>query len=243
MKRLVVLSALAFVMACGQLTLAAEFSQMRIAHLSPDAPAIDVWVDGVLSWTDVDFDIITGYLLLRAGEHRLQFSPAGRAEPVIDILITLQGRAAYTLATLGPWNQGDLVPSLFVDDLSPSLFAAKIRFLHASPDLPAVDVALAEGTVLYANLAFGEATGYLSLPDGRYDLELRLAGTNTVVASIYDFALNRMTNCTVYTIGSPETRVIALPVADMPSRVNILSIWIGALLWAVIVGWFISTLK
>lgn len=243
MKRWVVFSVLAFVVAFSQLALAAEFSQMRIAHLSPNAPAIDVWVDGVLSWTDVDFDIITAYLLLPAGEHRLQFSPAGQTEPVIDIVVTLQSRAAYTLATLGPWDQGDLVPSLFVDDLSPSLFAAKIRFLHASADLPAVDVALAEGTVLYSNLAFAEATGYLSLPAGHYDLELRLAGTNTVVARLYDFALNRLTNSTVYIIGSPKTRVIALPLVDMPSRVNILSIWIGALLWAVIVGWFISTLK
>lgn len=243
MKRFLVSLALFLVIAWGQVTLAAEFAQMRIAHLSPNAPVVDVWVDGDLSWADVDFDIITGYLLLRAGEHRVQFSPAGNLEPIIDTLIMLEGQQAYTLATLGPWNRGDLTPSLFVDDLSPSLFAAKIRFLHASPDLQAIDVAVAEGPVLYENLSFGQATGYLSMPPGRYDLELRLAGTNTVVASISDFALNRMTNCTVYTLGSMETRLIALPVADMPSRVNIFSIWVGVLLWAAVVAWFISTVK
>ncbi|OGF55054.1 MAG: hypothetical protein A2Z21_04470 [Candidatus Fraserbacteria bacterium RBG_16_55_9] len=233
-----------FVVALGQVALAAEFSQMRIAHLSPDAPVVDVWVDGDLSWADVDFDIITGYLLLRAGEHRVQLSPAGNSEPIIDILITLEGQKAYTMATLGPWDRGDLTPSLFVDDLSPSLLAAKVRFLHASPDMPAVDVAIAGGgPVLYQNLAFGQATGYLSMVPGRYDLEFRQTGTDTVVLSISDFPLNRMTNCTVYTLGSMETRLIALPVADMPSRVSIFSIWVGALLWAAIVAWFISTLK
>jgi hypothetical protein len=57
-----------------------------------------------------------------------------------------------------------------------------------------------------------------------------------------DFSLSQRTNCTIFVLGSPETRVVGLPVADLPSRVNLWSIWIGALLWAAIVGWFISTL-
>jgi len=230
------------VAAFGQWAFAADFAQMRIAHLSPDGPGVDVRVDGTLVWGNVESIVITSYLLVRAGEHRVQFSLTAEQEPLIDTLITLQDQKAYTLATLGPWNQGDIVPVLFTDDLMPTLFMAKVRFLHASPDLPAVDVAVAGGPVLYANLGHGEATDYLTLAPGNYELELRLAGTDTVVLSMPDFSLSQRTNCTIFVLGSPETRVVGLPVADLPSRVNLWSIWIGALLWAAIVGWFISTL-
>jgi hypothetical protein len=224
----------------GQYALGADFAQMRVAHLSLFAPAVDVWVDGTLIWGDVDFNVITAYLLVRTGEHRVQLSLAGESVPVVEALVNLKERTAYTLATLGPWNLGDITPSLFVDDLSVNLLTAKVRFLHASIDLPAVDVAVVGGPVLAQNLAFGQASAYVSVTPGTYDLELRLAGTNTAVLSIPEVPLNRMTNCTLFTIGLWNGKLAVLPVADLHSRVNIISIWLGALLWAAIVGWFIA---
>jgi len=56
--------------------------------------------------------------------------------------------------------------------------AAMLRVVHASPDAPAVDIYAAGSTdPLITDLAYGDATDYLEIPEGTYDLELRGAGS------------------------------------------------------------------
>ena len=94
---------------------------------------------------------------------------------------------------------------------------ARIRFVHASPDAPAVDIALANGgPVLFANVSFGESGGYIEVPGGVYDLEARVAGTDTVALSVPGV---NVTGNRVFTIvatgflsGSPSLG--ALPLLD-----------------------------
>ncbi|MFC7096828.1 DUF4397 domain-containing protein [Halobaculum marinum] len=60
---------------------------------------------------------------------------------------------------------------------------AYVRVLHASPDAPAVDVALNNETVV-SDLAFGESTEYLSVAAGEYELTITTAdGGDTVYES------------------------------------------------------------
>jgi hypothetical protein len=68
------------------------------------------------------------------------------------------------------------------DDLSaPNVGKAKIRFIHLSPNTPALDIVVASsGNVLYGNRVFKSATGFANLTAGNYNFELKLAGTSTV---------------------------------------------------------------
>ena len=59
-----------------------------------------------------------------------------------------------------------------------------MRVVHFSADAPAVDVALDGGDVVVANLAYPDAAGYLDLPEGEYDLEIRPTGTTDVAFDI-----------------------------------------------------------
>jgi hypothetical protein len=54
-----------------------DMTQIRVAHLSPDAPNVDVWVDGSVALEDVPYEAVSGYLELAAGEHRIQITPTG----------------------------------------------------------------------------------------------------------------------------------------------------------------------
>ncbi len=65
---------------------------------------------------------------------------------------------------------------------------AYVRILHASPDAEAVDVYV-NGELQLSDVAFQDGTGYLKLSDGNANIELRLAGTDTVAAS-YAASLN-----------------------------------------------------
>jgi hypothetical protein len=69
--------------ACSPLPVAAgaqaEPAQVRVAHSSPDAPAVDVNDDRVLS--GVRYRTVSKYLELPAGSYDLAVRPAGRPPP------------------------------------------------------------------------------------------------------------------------------------------------------------------
>ncbi len=78
------------------------------------------------------------------------------------------------------------------DDPAPVASAAKVRVIHFSADAPAVDIATAGSSVdeaVVKGLAYPNATGYLELPGGTYDLEVRLAGETTVALPLADVTI------------------------------------------------------
>jgi hypothetical protein len=77
----------------------------------------------------------------------------------------------------------------------------KVRFVHTSPDAPAVDIALAGGDVLIGNVAFREFSDYLPVPPGVYDLEVRLAGTDTVALDLPGIPVAAGVNVTAFAVG------------------------------------------
>jgi hypothetical protein len=78
---------------------------------------------------------------------------------------------------------------------------AHVRFIHLSPDAPAVDVAVTGGDVLFGNVAFRGFTAYSPVPAGTYDLEVRLAGTDTVALPLPGINLEEGKVYTVFAMG------------------------------------------
>ena len=177
-------------------------SELRVAHLSPDAPAVDVWVNGTRVLENVPFQAVSGYLTVTSGQHWVQVTPTGATEPVvIDAVITAAANTSYTVAATGLLSGNDLSPMLLIDDRTPIASQAKVRFVHTSPDAPAVDIAVAGGPVLFSGVAFREIGNYLTVAPQSYDLEVRLAGTDTVVLPLAGVALAPSENYSVFAIG------------------------------------------
>src|SRR5262245_26862585 len=79
--------------------IAADKSLIRVAHLSPDTPGVDVYVDGQRALGNVGFNTVSDYKSVPPGPHRLELRPAGAAAdstPAIDVTVSLQGGDAYT---------------------------------------------------------------------------------------------------------------------------------------------------
>jgi hypothetical protein len=99
---------------------------------------------------------------------------------VIQVKGNLAAGRSYTVAAVGRRDQ--LQGLLLRDDLAPTAPGkAKVRFLDAAFDLPAVDIAVAGGPVLESRLAYPEPTGYRQLDSGRYRVEVRRAGAGAVL--------------------------------------------------------------
>jgi hypothetical protein len=185
---------------------AADQARIRVVHASPDAPAVDVYVNDEIvdALTDVPFGAISGYLAVPAGDYNVKVYAAGSTtDPVIDADVMLAAGKSYTVAAINP--VASIEAAVFVDEPMLAEDAAQVRVVHLSPDAPAVDVAPdgadpADAVVM--GLEFPNATGYLSLPGGSYDLEVRLAGETTVALQLDPLALENGKAYSVFAIGS-----------------------------------------
>ena len=69
---------------------------------------------------------------------------------------------------------------------APRFGLSSMRVLHASPDLPSVDVYVDEETTpFFSGLDYGEATGYVTLPVGDHVLHLRAAGASVTSPALF----------------------------------------------------------
>jgi hypothetical protein len=180
---------------------AMDMAKVRAAHLSPDAPAVDVWVDGTRVLMDVPFEAFSDYLDVPAGDRRIQVTPAGAETPVvIDASVTVSAGQAYTVAATGLLNSSDLTPIVLVDEPT-SGSDPWVRFAHTSPDAPAVDIVVSGGPTLFDGVAFRQAAGYNPVGAGTYDLEVRLDDGGALALSIPNVTLDPNTSYTAFAVG------------------------------------------
>lgn len=161
-----------------------------VVHASPDAPAVDIYLDGAVALENLAFGSFSGWVAVPAGDHQVQVVPTGEdvSTAVIDATVTLEAGAAYHVAATGP--VASIAPQVYQVDLSDMAEGeARVRVIHTSPDAPAVDIAVKGGDVLISNLAFPSASDFLVVPAGTYDLEVRPTGTMDVALDLSGVAL------------------------------------------------------
>ncbi|WP_127572369.1 DUF4397 domain-containing protein [Georgenia faecalis] len=157
----------------------ADQGWVRLAHLSPDTPAVDVELTGVDSaegfeLEDVAYGDVSTYSRLPAGAYAVAMVPAGAPEgtdPLITQVIEISGDQAYTAAAVG-LNE-DLSARVITDDLTPAAAGqARVRLIQASISSSAVDVATDTGMPIAEGVEFGTATAYTEVEAGRWTLEV-----------------------------------------------------------------------
>ncbi len=161
-------------------------AQVRVAHLAPDAPNVDVYVNGDPVLTDVPYTTVSDYLSLPAGTQQVTVYATGdTTSPVIDTPVKLAAGGAYTVAAVGLVADGSLTAQVYQDDLrDPASGNAKVRVVHASPDVGPVDVIPRGGQALVEGLAFPEASPYAEVPAGTYTLDVNAAGTKKTALTV-----------------------------------------------------------
>ncbi len=157
-----------------------SMSNVRVAHLSPDAPNVDVYVDGDPVLEDVPYRAVSDYLELEPGTYEVMITAAGDADTVVYDEDLEVAEGSFTIAALGELADENqpFEPAVLEDDISDPGEDARVRLVHASPDAPAVDVTVGDGeTVLFEDAAFGDAAT-TEVPGGDYTLEVRPATEN-----------------------------------------------------------------
>ena len=165
-------------------------AMVRVLHASPDAPAVDIYLDGAEVLSDVPFGVISDYLAIPAGDHQVQVVAAGTMPADGTVIDATLGFAADTMTTVAATNAlASIEAQVIADDPMPTAEGALVRIVHLSADAPAVDIAPDGAEALISGLAYPDNTGYVALPAGAYDLEVRPAGAMDVALDLDEIEL------------------------------------------------------
>ena len=186
-------------------------ADVRIVHAVPDAPAVDVAVDGETVLENVTFGTASDYLSLDAGARQVTVTAANDSEEVLyDETLPIQ-EGTYTVAAAGEAGEDaeePFTPVVLLDEgEQPADDEAMVRLAHLAPDAPAVDVSVADSNeTLFENVSFANSSDYQTVPGGDYTLEVRPAGAeddSEPVATV-DVTLDNGTAYTAFAVGYLE---------------------------------------
>jgi len=167
---------------------------LRLAHLSPNTPAVDVYLYSFgnpharIVLRHVSYGMVSPYDQVPAGEYTVAMrTPAASAtsRPVLSATINVASGHAYTVAGMGP--AAGLTLRVLRDRLSAPRGKAAVRVIQASMHQSAVTVA-AGGNVLGRDLKFTAVTRYQVLRPG--ERTVRATGESEHGAGRFRLAAN-----------------------------------------------------
>jgi hypothetical protein len=169
-------------------------STVTVLHASPDAPDVDIVVDGKTAVTGLAFGQGTGPVTLPTGAHSFAVEaqlPGGALATVIpagagSVSETLAANTQYFVIAEG--TVASIGAKVFSRPLAPVATGdARVQVFHAAPAAPTVDVYVtAPGTGVASatplgTFSFQGTLGPVSVPAGSYEIYVTPAGSKTVV--------------------------------------------------------------
>ncbi len=151
---------------------------LRLAHLSPNAPAVDVYLYSVgnshamIVVHHVSYGTVSTYQPVPAGDYTVAMRAAGKpssSPPVLSTTVRIAAGHAYTVAGLGP--AAGLRLQVLEDSLTTPRGKSLVRVIQASLKEHKVTVT-AGGQTLTKNLTFGSVTSYVAVNAGTWNVKV-----------------------------------------------------------------------
>jgi hypothetical protein len=145
---------------------------IRLAHLSPNTPAVDVYMysfddsKAMIVLHHVAYGTVSPYESAQAGDYSVAMRAAGASatsQPVLSTSVTIAAGHAYTVAGMGP--ESGLRLQVMDDALTTPTGQALVRVIQASLKQQEVKVTLGS-TVLSNSLKFASVSAYQAVTPG-----------------------------------------------------------------------------
>jgi Domain of unknown function (DUF4397) len=173
----------------GQLAIAVPFASastgvgwIRLAHLSPNTPAVDVYLysfrdpNAKIVLHHVSYGTVSPFEQVTAGDYTVAMRLAGASpgsKPVLSTAVDVRAGDAYTVAGMGPAS--GLRLQVIPDPLTTPRGKTLVRVIQASLNQDVVRVTVG-GTRLARHLKFASVTAYRALKPGT--VSIRVAGSS-----------------------------------------------------------------
>jgi hypothetical protein len=162
---------------------------IRLAHLSPNTPAVDVYLysfgdsSAQIVLHHVAYGTVSPYEQVPTGDYTVAMRAAGASAtsaPVLSASVDVVAGKAYTVAGLGP--ESGLRLQVLDDQLTTAPGKALVRIIQASLKQSAVSVNWG-GDMLQSSLKFGVVSSYQVVSSGTATLTVS-GGGDTSTASV-----------------------------------------------------------
>jgi hypothetical protein len=150
---------------------------IRLAHLSPNTPAVDVYLysfgnsNAEIVLHHVAYGTVSPYETVQAGDYSVAMRAAGASassQPVLSTSVTIQAGHAYTVAGMGP--ESGLRLQVMDDDLTTQTDKAAVRIIQASLRDQVVTKVTCGGKTIASNVKFASVVGYQAIPPGTWTM-------------------------------------------------------------------------
>ena len=157
---------------------------IRLAHLSPNTPAVDVYLysfdnsKAMIVLDHVAYGTVSPYESVQAGDYSVAMRAAGASatsQPVLSTSVTVAAGHAYTVAGMGP--ESGLRLQVLDDKLTTAPGQAEVRVIQASLKQQVVKVTLGS-TVLASGLKFASVSDYQPVSPGTQSVTVSAGGAD-----------------------------------------------------------------
>jgi hypothetical protein len=167
---------------------AAQDGWVRIAHLSPEAPAMDIYMypfgnpGHPVVLRDVSYGDVSAYMAVSPGQYTVAmrgFGAPATSHPALITNFMVGAKTTYTVAALGP--DPGLRVEILQNQIATHAGKALVRVVQASLKQNRVTVSYGP-TVLARQLVFGSATQYVAVSPGKRTIQLSAPGQRTTMS-------------------------------------------------------------
>jgi len=190
-------------------------SKIRVFHAVPNAPAVDVYANDNIIVKNLPYKEVSSYIPVPSGNYNIKVYPTGtKSNPVIDTNVYIPEKSFYTIAAIGELPDISLYPIQEPVSANKSNMAC-VRFIHLSPNAPAVDVKLPDNSIVFNNIPYKGIANFTCVPSGTYTFKVTPTKTDDVVLTVPDVMLHPNTFYTIYAVGlvgeTPSLEALLVP--------------------------------
>ena len=181
--------------------------KIRALHASPDAPNVDVYVNGVRRLEDVAYQQASRNLQFAVGDYQVDLNVTGTDNTVLSETFTI---GAGDLITLIAANEVDSLEYLAVEENGSSVTAgnARVNVVHGSPSAGDVDIYVSAygdplpDTPTLDDVPFKASSSLGEVPEGTYQVRITGSSSTDVVFDSGPLELNSGDNLTAVAVDS-----------------------------------------
>lgn len=185
-----------------------DVSYVRLFNASPDAPPIDIYINGELTFKNLSFKNFSEYIQLPIGNYKIEvFSAGQKLNIVLEENIQVLEKQVITIAAVGSFEDLQLIP--YIEGSTEDLLVdeSRLRIINLSPDAPGMDMLIDERLV-FKDVKFMDATDYVQIPSDQYNVSINISDTDDEILNL-KVELKSQKVYTIYIVGnSPKLSVI-----------------------------------
>lgn len=186
MHKIFRLTALLLAVGALVLTVTPSFAQsstkgsIRLFNASPDAPAMDIYFNQIKAISNLGFKAISEYKDIPNGTYNVKAFAApsnGTGTPLFEVpSFVVNNGSISTIVAVGLVGNKSLTALPLSDENTVTTAdrgKAKVRFIHGSPDAPAVNVTAVGIGDVFNNISFKSVGNYVVAPAGPLALTVK----------------------------------------------------------------------